>query len=156
MKNLRASVAVLLGGLFLASGAAQAATDLLSPDLIRARTAPVGQVNVAAPAAATAPAAPGEAAVTPTTAPIAKGAAVNDVGQKIYASKCVICHGTGLAGSPKFGDPAAWKPHIAKGLPLLLQHVHDGFNAMPPKGTCAECSDADLEAAINYMIKHSK
>ncbi|HUH58299.1 MAG TPA: cytochrome c5 family protein, partial [Pseudomonadales bacterium] len=27
----------------------------------------------------------------------------------------------------------------------------EGLNAMPPKGTCGDCSDDDLMSAINYM-----
>ena len=27
-----------------------------------------------------------------------------------------------------------------------------GKNAMPPKGTCQECSDSDIKAAIDYMV----
>jgi cytochrome c5 len=133
---------VLLG---LFASAAQAAIDLMSPELIRARTAPVGKVNIATPA--TAPTVVAAQTVV---------AAAGDVGKKIYEGKCVICHGSGLAGAPKFGDAAAWKSHIAKGLSVLFQHVRDGFNAMPPKGTCMECSDADLKAAINYMVGKGK
>jgi cytochrome c5 len=38
----------------------------------------------------------------------------------------------------------------------LLQHSINGFNAMPPKGTCFTCSDADLQAAVEYMVGESK
>ena len=34
------------------------------------------------------------------------------------------------------GDHAAWEPRLAKGMPTLVQHVTNGFNAMPPRG-CA-------------------
>jgi cytochrome c5 len=32
----------------------------------------------------------------------------------------------------------------------------NGKNAMPPKGACAACSDADLKAAMDYMVAQSK
>jgi cytochrome c5 len=38
----------------------------------------------------------------------------------------------------------------------LMQHTLNGFNAMPPKGTCMACSDEDLKAAVEYMISESK
>jgi len=28
----------------------------------------------------------------------------------------------------------------------------NGFNVMPPKGTCMACSEAELQAAIDYLI----
>lgn len=78
-----------------------------------------------------------------------------DAGKRAYESKCVICHGVGLAGSPKFGDKQAWQTRADKGMAVLLDHAIHGFNAMPPKGTCTECSDKDLEAAIRYMATQS-
>ncbi len=77
-------------------------------------------------------------------------------GEEIYKSKCFACHGTGAAGAPKVGDKEAWAPRIAKGMDTLLQHAKNGFNAMPPKGTCMECTDEQLKSTIEYMISQSK
>lgn len=77
-------------------------------------------------------------------------------GEDIVTGKCAMCHGTGAAGSPKIGDAAAWKPRIAQGMDTLLKHALGGFNAMPPKGTCADCSDAEIKSAIEYMVNKSK
>ncbi|MFK3999676.1 hypothetical protein ACI2KW_30405, partial [Pseudomonas aeruginosa] len=30
--------------------------------------------------------------------------------------------------------------NVAKGMPTLVQHVTNGFNAMPPRGLCTDCS----------------
>jgi cytochrome c5 len=79
-----------------------------------------------------------------------------DKGQEIYDSKCKVCHGTGAAGAPKMGDKEAWAPRIATGTDSLMNSVINGKNAMPPKGTCMDCSDEDLKAAMNYMISNSK
>ncbi len=76
--------------------------------------------------------------------------------EAIYKSKCFACHGTGAAGAPKVGDKAAWAPRIAKGMDTLFQHAKNGFNAMPPKGTCMECTDEQLKSTIEYMISQSK
>ena len=35
----------------------------------------------------------------------------------------------------------------------LLQKAKQGFDAMPPKGTCVDCSDAELQAAIDEMTR---
>lgn len=73
-------------------------------------------------------------------------------GEQIYNQFCTVCHAAGVAGAPKLGDKAAWKPRVDQGIEKLLQHATQGLNAMPPKGTCAQCSDGDLKSAIEYMI----
>ena len=73
-------------------------------------------------------------------------------GQKIYQASCQACHAAGVAGAPKLGDKDAWAPRIAKGNDALLASVKNGLNAMPPKGACMSCSDAELRAAIAYMV----
>jgi len=120
--------------------------DPLAPDLVKARVEPIGEVNVAKPAA---PASAEKTTSTPATANSA-----NTIGQKIYDSKCFVCHATGLAGAPKFGDAAAWDERLKKGMDVLFDHVKNGFNSMPPKGTCVDCTDDDLKAAIGYLSHH--
>jgi cytochrome c5 len=79
-----------------------------------------------------------------------------DAGVSVYNSKCIICHESGVAGAPKVGDKKAWAPRIATGMDALLANAIKGKNAMPPRGTCTECSDADLADAIQYMISNSQ
>lgn len=73
--------------------------------------------------------------------------------QDKYNKTCAACHATGAAGAPKTGDKAAWAPRLKKGEATLLGHVKNGFNAMPPKGLCMDCSDADYKALIKHMSK---
>lgn len=68
-----------------------------------------------------------------------------------YGKTCGVCHATGVGNAPKFGDANAWKPRLAKGDDKLLASVKNGLNAMPPKGMCNDCSDADYKALIHYM-----
>jgi cytochrome c5 len=82
--------------------------------------------------------------------------AEEDKGKTIYDTKCAVCHANGVAGAPKFGDKEAWAPRIATGEEALMTSVVNGKNAMPPKGTCMDCSDADLKAALQYMTSNSK
>lgn len=81
-------------------------------------------------------------------------------GKATYDSACFACHATGVAGSPKFGDKALWAPRIAKGLDVLKKHAKEGFKGdtgfMPAKGGRADLVDADVEAAVEYMISSSK
>lgn len=79
-------------------------------------------------------------------------------GKAIYAKSCVACHGSGAAGAPKNGDKAAWAPRIAKGMDALYGVAMNGKpgTAMLPKGTCAACTEADLKAAVDFMVAESK
>ena len=61
-----------------------------------------------------------------------------------------------MADAPKVGDKEAWAPRIATGKDALLASAIKGKNAMPPKGTCMECSDDDLAAVIDYMTSKSQ
>jgi cytochrome c5 len=81
-------------------------------------------------------------------------------GKSTYDTACFACHKTGAAGSPKFGEKAAWAPRIAKGLDLLKQHAIEGFKGevgfMPAKGGRPDLSDADVHAAVEYMTSSSQ
>lgn len=114
--------------------------------------APVAQAApvAAAPAAAVAPAAP---VVVAAAAPAAASKA--GVGEALYKQACIACHASGVAGAPKLGDKAAWAPRIQTGLDMLTASVIKGKNAMPPKGG-SSASDADLRAAVEYMVSAAK
>jgi cytochrome c5 len=77
-------------------------------------------------------------------------------GKATYETTCAVCHATGVANAPKFGDKAAWKDRIAKGMDTLHTHALKGFNAMPPKGGNMGLSDADVKAAVDYMVSKAK
>jgi len=112
------------------------------PTAVTARVAPLGTLNTDAAT----PAAP-----TPTAGE-AVSAAADDPGAATYSKLCQACHASGAAGAPLLGNKEAWEPRIALGMDSLLQTVIDGKGAMPPRGTCGDCSDDDLRAAIEYMI----
>ena len=101
----------------------------------------------AAPAAATAVAAAAPAAAAP--------AADANAGKALYDKTCVACHGTGVAGAPKFGDKAAWAPRLAAGFDEVLKIATTGKGAMPPKGGAA-VSDAEFKAAVEYLVNSAK
>ncbi len=86
----------------------------------------------------------------------AAAAAAPRSGEEVFNSACMACHATGAAGAPKVGDTAAWAPRIAQGMDTLVLHSINGLNAMPPRGTCADCSDEDLKAAVTYMVERSQ
>lgn len=74
-------------------------------------------------------------------------------GAAVYGMFCTACHSTGVSGAPKTGDAGDWAPRIAQGKDVLTNHAINGFNAMPAKGSCMDCSDDEIIAAIEHMIK---
>lgn len=70
-----------------------------------------------------------------------------------FTKSCNVCHTQGLMGAPKIGDKAAWAPRLAKGKAVLLDHAKNGFNQMPPRGTCTDCTDEDLSKLIDRISK---
>ncbi|MDX1251553.1 MAG: c-type cytochrome [Gammaproteobacteria bacterium] len=71
----------------------------------------------------------------------------------MYAKACAVCHTT---IPPKLGDKAAWAPRIATGTDALVAAVIKGKGAMPPKAGNSSLSDADIKAAVEYMVLQSK
>jgi cytochrome c5 len=73
---------------------------------------------------------------------------------QVYNTYCVACHGSGANNAPILGDAAAWQPRVDKGVETLYGSVINGFNngAMPVKGLCMGCSDADLQSVVDYML----
>jgi cytochrome c5 len=73
-------------------------------------------------------------------------------GQAVYDQFCFACHASGVGGAPLLGDTAQWQPRVDKGMDVLMASTINGINAMPAKGTCMNCSDDELEAAVTYML----
>ncbi|MCJ7556107.1 MAG: c-type cytochrome [Gammaproteobacteria bacterium] len=81
-------------------------------------------------------------------------------GEQVFNQACSVCHVAGIAGAPKFGDATAWGDRISKGMDTLVQHATSGFQGtsgyMPPKGGRMDMSDAEIAAAVAYMVEHSQ
>ena len=95
-------------------------------------------------------------AAAPGAAPVADAGDPAEKAKAIYTASCAACHTTGAAGAPKLGDNAAWAPRIKAGNETLYDSAIKGKNAMPPKGGNASLSDADVKAAVDYMVSQSK
>lgn len=113
-------------------------------EAIAERIKPVGEVCVE-----------GDASCASASAS-AGGAQAARSGEEIYNTACTACHATGAAGAPKLGDSAAWADRIAKGKETLYDHSINGFNGMPAKGLCMDCSDDELKATVDYMVENSQ
>ncbi|MEJ2762183.1 MAG: c-type cytochrome [Gammaproteobacteria bacterium] len=119
-------------------------------------TQPVGQVQIKGQEQTQAAAAPAE-----KTAATGGSEKTGDVGKQVFNGLCVSCHGAGLPGVPQFGNKKEWAPRIAKGKSTLYKHALHGFSsggplAMPPKGGNPALSDAQVKAAVDYMVANSQ
>jgi len=83
-------------------------------------------------------------------------------GEDIVNALCKNCHMAPVAASvksPELGNKEQWAPRIAKGMDAMYDVAINGSKvnpAMPPRGTCTDCSDADLKAAVDHMVKLAK
>lgn len=112
--------------------------------------------NFKAPEAA-APATPAVAeGVAPAAGVASAPAAPAANGKDVYAANCAACHASGVAGAPKTGDKAGWAARIKTGNDALYNSSIKGKNAMPAKGGNAGLGDADVKAAVDYMVGASK
>jgi cytochrome c5 len=113
------------------------------------RIKPVGEIAFAAAQTGQAPEKKAVAAATP-----------DRDGQQVYQASCVACHDAGIAGAPKVGDKGQWAKRIAKGLDALYAGAVNGIQGsagvMPAKGGNPALSDAEVKAAVDYMVVRSK
>jgi c(7)-type cytochrome triheme protein len=73
-------------------------------------------------------------------------------GRAVVEGACIGCHGSGVLGAPKVGDRAQWAAR-GKDLSALVRSAAAGTaKGMPPRGGRADLSDAQLRAAIEFMM----
>ena len=139
--------------------AATSATPVPSPGVTataptRPTAPPVKQNSAASPTVANS--APPAATVAAVPAPTKPAAELSGKGEGVYKQVCAVCHAAGVAGAPKLDDHAAWGPRLAKGTEALYASAIKGKGAMPAKGGNPTLTDADVKAAVNYMVGQAK
>ena len=100
-----------------------------------------------------APAAEAAASAVVADAKLAGGAVD---GKSVYEGLCQACHMVGVASAPKAGDKVAWGPRIKQGIDTLHQHAVKGYKLMPAKGGNPALSDAQVHAAVDYVVGLAK
>jgi cytochrome c5 len=108
--------------------------------LVAARIAPAGHVSMAGQ----------------VVAMFSGGAESARAGGDIYATNCVACHSSGVAGAPIMGDVAAWSARLEQGLETVYTNAINGIRGMPMRGTCMDCSDDEVKAAVDHILDGSK
>ncbi|WP_175763163.1 c-type cytochrome [Burkholderia ambifaria] len=109
--------------------------------------------NAQAAAAMAAIAAIPKAGEKPAAAPTSADAA--SAGKALYTQVCQACHAAGVLGAPKFGSKEDWAPRLKESMDTVYNYALHGKGAMPPKGG-SSASDADVKAAVDYMVNASK
>jgi cytochrome c5 len=84
-------------------------------------------------------------------------ASSQSTGREVYESVCIACHAAEnvMVSSPKLGERKEWQSRMARagGLDGLARNAAQGVGAMPAKGGRVELSEAQLKAAIRYMMQ---
>ncbi|MBI5897934.1 MAG: c-type cytochrome [Rhodocyclales bacterium] len=84
---------------------------------------------------------------------LVSGAWAADAGKDLYTKTCGVCHAVGIAGAPKYGNAGDWQPRMAGGVAKLYASALKGTaKGMPPKGGNLDAPDADVRAAVDYML----
>lgn len=79
-------------------------------------------------------------------------------GGVIWEDTCQNCHGGNkLTGAPKITSVEDWAPRIEQGFDVLFDHAINGFigpkyKEMPSRGGNADLSDAEVQAAVAFMV----
>ncbi|KIN10329.1 c-type cytochrome [Vibrio mytili] len=135
MDMSRQMISVLFAALTFSSAALASGISQTDYDAIAERIKPVGDVYLAG------------------AEPVKEEPTGPRDGAAVYGTFCIACHASGVSGAPKVGNADDWAPRIAQGKDVLLKHALEGFNAMPAKGTCMDCSDDEIAAAIDHMTE---
>ncbi|WP_025598182.1 c-type cytochrome [Burkholderia sp. WSM2230] len=84
-----------------------------------------------------------------------QSADASQAGKALYQQVCQACHAAGVLNAPKFGDKEAWAPRLKEPMDTVYNYALHGKGAMPPKGG-SNASDADVKAAVDYMVSAAK
>ena len=84
-------------------------------------------------------------------AALSPSAAALEKGSTIYQQNCRSCHDSGVMGAPKLGDE-----RYSADLETLVENSINGIGRMPARGGNKTLTDAEVRAAVEYMVEESK
>lgn len=73
-------------------------------------------------------------------------------GEAVYAGLCKACHEAGVAEAPIAKSEQMAARLDEKGLDTLVSNAVNGLNAMPPRGGNPALTDAQIRAAVEFML----
>lgn len=75
----------------------------------------------------------------------------------VYKTFCAACHDTGAGGAAKIGETQKWAAKLAaRTVNEIYQNALNGRNAMPARGTCQNCTDAEIKRTVDYILERSR
>jgi cytochrome c5 len=84
------------------------------------------------------------------------GACESQEGRRVYEAACASCHEVGAHGAPRAGSNGEWAARIARGKESLYRSAIDGRTngdrIMPPRGGERRLTDAEVRAAVDYLV----
>ena len=121
------------------------------------RIAPIGAVYAGATGAA-AQAAASAAATAAAASQVAYGGTLD--GGTIFGNLCTGCHTSGAGNAPTL-DKSHWAARLPQGVDTLHTHAIEGYTGpdggvMPAKGGNPALSDAQVKAAVDWMLDNIK
>jgi cytochrome c5 len=79
-------------------------------------------------------------------------------GEAVFATNCAKCHTGGIGGffssAPDIEDPEDWEALTPKGLDALTANTITGVGDMAARGACAQCTDEEIRATVEYMLEN--
>jgi len=78
-------------------------------------------------------------------------------GEEIYKTRCSLCHDSGSGQGLRISDREEWSTRLARGRDALVRSAIRGVpnSAMTPRSGHAGLADAEVAAAVNYLLDQS-
>lgn len=92
---------------------------------------------------------------TSSTLPPAGTSLADQSGADVYREHCASCHDTGADNAPVVGRASDWADRSKLWQGILMDHARSGYLTMPSKGGSPELSDANVNAAVEYMLERT-
>ncbi len=77
-------------------------------------------------------------------------------GEYIYLTVCSSCHSQNTPGAPQISNSSDWTDRLKKDRKELYRNSINGFNSMPEKGLCEDCTNKEVTRAVNFIISQVK
>lgn len=137
-----------------AKASAEAAKASAAEAKASADAAQTAVTGAAAAVTAAAVAAAASDAGSETETDMAQDSGADAIGRQVYENTCFTCHDVGIFGSPMISDTAAWNERVGKGMDALYATAinGNGTNTKPARGGHPDLSDAQVKAAVDYML----